>query len=389
MTVSEFLAIEWGKVEGPLIEPPRFTPIVADPSFLFPEETPGGDWQLFAHSAWGIHRYSSVDGISWRPEGLPLRNAMRPFLRRLDTREGEARGEAPWGAMARRADVDRDRRGDRVQGSPGSGASYLLFYESYPPLALPLTALPFRRKWRSCIKMSRSMDLVHWSRGETLIEADLPWTRDPALGKSVSNPCLVRDPRDRGSGGNGGSGAAGCAGKRSGSKRDGAERAGTEGWRLYFSASLVWVPDCGFCEPRYIACALGGSPSGPFRLEPAPIVDPDTDPLPGVLGAGSMKVMALDDGWIGLQNKIYRSPSGESRSAIFLLRSDDGFSWRPAAEEALVAPAPGWTASHVYACDCRLHAKDGLVYLYFNARDGWRVNEGVERIGRIVGRPRA
>jgi hypothetical protein len=102
-----------------------------------------------------------------------------------------------------------------------------------------------------------------------------------------------------------------------------------------------------------------------------------------------MKVMALDDGWIGLQNKIYRSPSGESRSAIFLLRSDDGFSWRPAAEEALVPPAPGWTASHVYACDCRLRAKDGLVYLYVNARDGWRVNEGVERIGRIVGRPRA
>lgn len=389
MTISEFLSIEWGEVEGPLIVPPRFSPIIADPSFLFPEETPGGDWQLFAHSAWSVHRYSSADGISWRSLGIPVRNAMRPFVRRLDTREGEDAGEAPEEATAHEANVGDTRRGDCVRGISGSKAPYLLFYESYPPLALPLTALPFRRTWRSCIKLSRSMDLVRWSPGEILIEADLPWTRDPELGRSVSNPCLVREPARSGRGGNGGLEAEGDAGTRYGPERDGAERALPLGWRLYYSASLVWVPDCGFCEPRYLACARGRAPTGPFRPEPAPIVDPDTDPLPGVLGAGSMKVLALEDGWIGLQNKIYRSGAGESRSAIFVLRSDDGFSWRPAAEKALVAPAPGWTASHVYACDCRIRDKDGLAYLYFNARDGWRVNEGVERIGRMVGRPPA
>jgi predicted GH43/DUF377 family glycosyl hydrolase len=116
-------------------------------------------------------------------------------------------------------------------------------------------------------------------------------------------------------------------------------------------------------------------------------VDPAADTLPGVLGAGSIKVLPLSDGLIGLQNKIYRDPTGRSRSAIFLLRSDDGLAWRPAREEPLLAPASsGWTNSHVYACDCRFRETDGAWYLYFNARDGWRISEGRERIGRIVGR---
>jgi hypothetical protein len=33
-----------------------------------------------------------------------------------------------------------------------------------------------------------------------------------------------------------------------------------------------------------------------------------------------------------------------------------------------------------------LREADGLWYLYFNARDGWGIREGLERIGRIVGR---
>jgi hypothetical protein len=97
-------------------------------------------------------------------------------------------------------------------------------------------------------------------------------------------------------------------------------------------------------------------------------------------------VITLDDGWIGLQNKIYRDASGRSRSAIFLLRSQDGLAWAQARAEPLIAPGPGWTSSHVYACDCRFREEDGLWYLYFNARDGWKVSEGRERIGRIVGR---
>lgn len=315
MTVSDFLALRWSSPGAPLIQPPRFSPVIADPTFLFPEETPDGAWCLVAHSAWGLHRYDSADGERWEDRGLIVPHAMRPFLRRI-------------------------------------GGEFFLFYEAYPPFALPLTALPLKRRWRSELRLSRSPDLRRWSPGERVLAAALPWMRDAALGDSVSNPCLVPSPR---------------------------------GWDLYFSASLSWIPDCGFCEPRYIGRAAGTAPEGPFAPEPAPLIDPADDALPGVLGAGSMKVLPLEDGLVGLQNKIYRDRDGRSRSAIFVLSSMDGLAWGPAAAEPLVAPATGWTSSHVYACDCRFRPADGRWHLYFNARDGWRISEGRERIGRIVG----
>lgn len=337
MTISDFLALRWGGIEGPLIEPPRLSPIVADPSFLFPEETPSGDWELFAHSAWGIHRYSSRDGSAWTERGIVVHNAMRPFVRRLDD-EGICPDPGPADA------------GPAVE---RAGPRYGLYYESYPPLALPMTALPFRRRWRSRIALSTGVDLERWSPVRTLVSPLLPWMRDRTLGFAVSNPCLVRD--------------------------------WTGSFRLYYSASLAWIADCGFCEPRYIGLARSASPEGPFVPEPEPVLGPAGDPLPGVLGAGAIKVLPLSDGYAGLQTKIYRDPEGRSRSALFLLRSQDGLAWEPARTEPLIAPGSGWTASHVYACDCRFRESDGKWYLYFNARDGWRIYEGRERIGRIVG----
>ena len=53
-----------------------------------------------------------------------------------------------------------------------------------------------------------------------MVRPRLPWAQDRRLGNSVSNPCLIE---------------------------------GSESWRLYYSASLVWLDDSGFCEPRYIA----------------------------------------------------------------------------------------------------------------------------------------
>lgn len=326
MTTSDFLAITWSAPGAPLIEPPRFSPIIADPSFLFPEETPSGQWELFAHSAWGIHRYSSGNGLTWRDRGLVVRNAMRPFIRRI-------------------------------------GGEFFLYYEQYEPLALPLTALPFKRRWKSTIALSTSTDLSRWSSPRTLIRPELAWMSDPGLGDSVSNPCLVDTGQD-----------------------------GVAEWRLYFSASLVWLDDCGFCEPRSLALARGSTPRGPFCVEPRPIADPADAALAGseawtALGAGSMKVLRLHDSWLGLQNRIYLDGAGTSRSAIFMLRSEDGLDLKPAREEPLLAPAPGWTSSHVYACDCRFREADGIWYLYFNARDGWGITEGKERIGRISGNP--
>jgi len=317
MTIEAFLGLPRSESPGSLIEPPRFSPLIADPSFLFPEESPDGLWQLFAHSAWGIHRHDSPDGLSWTDRGIVVRNAMRPFVRFLDGR-------------------------------------FLLLYERYRPLGLPLTALPLRPRWKSVIECRASDDLRRWTPPVRLLSPGPAWTVDGRWGESVSNPCLVE------SGGE---------------------------WRLYHSSSLVHVDDCGFEEPRYIALAtrpLAAGPVGGYAHRDAPVIDPAGDPLPGVIGAGSLKVIPMDGLWLGLQNKIYTGSDGRSRSAIFALRSADGLSWEPARSEPLIAPSDGWRSSHVYACDCRRRGKDGPWYLYYNARDGWYKTAGRERIGRMV-----
>jgi len=334
MTITDFLANSWTAAGEALIQPPRFSPVIADPSFLFPEETSYGEWELFAHSAWGIHRYSSIDGLAWHDNGLVIRNAMRPFIRR-------------------------------------HGREYRLYYEKYRPLALPMTVLPWKPRWHSTVAMSTSFDLKLWSAPQVLVEPEQDWMRDQKLGDSVSNPCVVE---------------AGT----------GSSVEGTLEWRLYFSASLSYIDDCGFSEPRYIALARGTSPGGPFIPDAAPLIGPEHAVSVGSkhkgssstedLGAGSIKVIRMDDGWIGLQNKIYRDAGGRSRSAIFVLQSDNGLTWLPASDKPLIAPGTGWTGSHVYACDCRYREADKCWYLYFNARDGWKIAAGKERIGRIVGK---
>jgi hypothetical protein len=325
MTLADFLSLVWEDGGLPLIEPRFPSPILADPTFLFPYEC-GSEasgqamWNLFAHGAFGIERFESKDGLAWTRRGLVLRDGMRAFVRLV-------------------------------------GTEYFLLYERYRPFALPLQLLPKRPRWKSRIELRRSPDLETWSPPEILLEADFPWARDPELGDSVSNPCLVR---------------AGDV------------------WRLWFSASLVHLPDCGFDEPKYVGCAVATNPGGPFGIEAGPRIQPLRGKGEEILGAGSIKVLELDDGWIGLQNRIYEGSEGRSRSAIFLLASSDGLHFEEARPEPLLAPSPeGWRSSHVYACDCRIDRRDGLVYLYYNARDGWYKTEGKERIGRIVGRPSA
>jgi hypothetical protein len=373
MTIDGWLGLQWEDSGQPLIEPPRFSPVVADPSFLFPEESPDGQWALFAHSAWGVHRYSSSDGVAWADQGLVVWHAMRPFVRNL------------------------------IPGSAEDGqARYILLYEKYPTLALPLTALPFKRPWRSVLAMQESSDLRSWSKPRILLEPRLSWMRDKLLGQAVSNPCLVENRA-----------AIPPAVPQSDPPTD--PPAMATAWRLYFSAGLSYIEDCGFNEPKYIGVATGPGPDGPFMYLTDPLLGPgiasgnkaehgarlgtitttDQNTSPE-LGAGSMKVIRLDDGWLGLQNRIYRDGEpdggcgdGRSRSAIFVLRSEDGLSWRPVMDLPLIAPDPGngWRSSHVYACDCRFREADGRWYLYFNARDGWRISEGRERIGRLVSQP--
>lgn len=230
-----------------------------------------------------------------------------------------------------------------------NGDTYHLLYEK-PRAMVPVGPLP----WASRIDVRSSRDLVTWSRPRTLLRPSLDWHEEPGRGRAVGNPCLVRTE---------------------------------DGWRLYYSAGLVFLEDCGFCEPRYVGVAEGPTPVGPFRPLPDPILGPDPADRWTNQGAGAIKAVAVADGWVALQNGIYLDPAtGHSGSALLVLDSPDGLSWSRSREAPLLAPgAPEWMRSHVYAVDLG-HSGEELV-LYFNARNDWHWRKGRESIGRAVAGP--
>jgi predicted GH43/DUF377 family glycosyl hydrolase len=230
------------------------------------------------------------------------------------------------------------------------GATYHLFYERYPAWRLPFSWLPLR--WRSWIERRASTDFVDWSAPTIVLRPSLPWHRAPGLGEAVGNPCVVRLD---------------------------------DGYRLYYSAGLVRVPDCGFNEPLHIGVAGAPTLDGPWELCAAPVLSPHADDPRCNLGAGALKVLRLDDGFVGLHNGIaLDSKTRQSRSAISVLTSADGLTWRHAHTEPIVGPTSGWRARFVYACDARYELGSERWYLYFNGRDRAPMLAGREAIGFVV-----
>lgn len=207
--------------------------------------------------------------------------------------------------------------------------------------------MPFGLPWLSWIESRSSQDLAVWSPPRRLLEPCLPW-HCAGRNSAVSNPCLV--PLPNGS------------------------------WRMYYSAGLTALPDCGFNEPTWIGIAEGPAVDGPFTPNPQPLLGPGDGPAS--LCAGALKVLRVADGWVGFQNAI--TWDGEhSGSAIWVLGSEDGLQWDVLAERPALAPTgSGWRATHVYALDVR-DTPDGP-RMYFNARDGYHWTRGRERIGVAV-----
>ncbi len=230
-------------------------------------------------------------------------------------------------------------------------SGYTLLYERARRGRLPLHWLPGRR-WYSWIEMIHSADLQTWSEPTVLLTPALAWHGGPA-GQAVSNPCLLR--------------------------ADGV-------YRLYYSAGLQFLADCGFNEPAAIGLAQATNLRGPYTPLAEPLLRPDPTRRWANLAAGAMKVRRVADGWVAFQNGIYWDEAARhSGSAIVLLDSADGLHWQEALPTPLLAPGAGWLRSHVYALDVHYAAAAGLFYLYFNARDDWHWTQGRERIGLLLG----
>jgi len=60
--------------------------------------------------------------------------------------------------------------------------------------------------------------------------------------------------------------------------------------------------------------------------------------------------------------------------------------WERLLQDPVLRPTSGWRRSHIYACDVRYRQMEGKWYMYYNARNGWPVSDGQERIGLLVGK---
>ena len=209
---------------------------------------------------------------------------------------------------------------------------YYLFYER-PTFSL-----------HSAIAFRKSPDLKNWSVEKILLAPSLKWE-----GRNLACPFV--------------------------SKMD-------DGYRLYYSANLVFLKDCLYFEPRYIGMATAKTVDGHYEKYPSPIIQPDSKTPWCNLGSGSIKVYPNSiGGFTAYNNGIYSNPEGQSSSAIRRLTSADGLRWSEAQTTPIIIPeGTGWKRAFVYAFDVKKVGKQR--WLYYNARDGWVF--GRERIGLAI-----
>ena len=230
------------------------------------------------------------------------------------------------------------------------GGTYYLYYEHLFPFVKKLVTT-FFGGWHSDIYLTKSADLRHWTKPQRVLSNAMPYAAD-SRGRAASNPFLLLEDGGK------------CS--------------------LYFSAGQTYLNDCGFCEPTVISRADAASPDGPFTALPEALLSPAPDERWRNLCCGCIKVYRLKDAYIGIQNGIYRAEDGTSRSAIVLLRSSDGKTFRYVKDlltprECPDAKDPYWMKQFVYASSLTLY--DGKLRLYFNARNRADVLRGRENIG--------
>lgn len=196
---------------------------------------------------------------------------------------------------------------------------FYLLYERYTPFQIIFSWFSFW-KWNSHIEIRTSKDLKTWSSPKKILEPSLNWHVHTRYGKSIGNPCIVKIENK---------------------------------YRLYYSASLSLIPDCGFCEPTYIGVAESNEILGPYISLKNPLIFPDTSNRN--LASGSIKVLKTENGFVGFENCIYQDTNGRSGSSIYLLNSFDGIEWDFLSQEPILSPSSGWMKSHIYAMDVKFH----------------------------------
>ncbi|MFA5448609.1 MAG: hypothetical protein WC233_10085 [Sphaerochaeta sp.] len=325
-TLSAFSRLSWYPFsERPVIASKWYMPALGDPFFLFPEESPDGKWHLFGHSWIGLEHFISENGISWEPRKMVCFRGRSPSLFEEDGR---------W---------------------------YLL-YEKHDP-DLPVFGKKRRAKRekkisRSRFEMAASDDLLTFEEPVVILDsAEIPLAADGLAHPRVSRPQIIKVG---------------------------------EVYRLYYGISHRMMIDTAQKGSRHFGMATSTTLLGPYVPYNGgePLLSADADDRWRSMAVGSIRVIAIEDGFVGLQCAYgWDAEKGKSVSHLIQLESVDGIEWKTVARRPLLSsPAQGWASSYIVSCDVNYKASEACWYCYYSANR--RINRilAPESIGLLLGK---
>lgn len=299
--------------ERPVIPGTWYMPALGDPFFLFPEESPDAKWHLFGHSWIGIEHFISENGISWEPRQMVRLRGRSPSL---------FFEHGTWYLLYEKHNPDLPQiRKKRVKGEA-------------------------KKLSRSRFEISASKDLLIFDEPRLLLDsADVPFATEGLSQPRISRPQIIK----------------------------------TGGvYRLYYGVSHRRLFDSRQKCSRYFAMATSDSLFGPYvpYEEGRPLLAPDADDLYRNMAVGSVRVVRVEDGYVGLQCAYsWDKKEGKSISALVQLESSDGIAWKAAPRKPLLTlPKSGWASSYIVSCDVSYKESEACWYCYYSAN---------RRVGRI------
>lgn len=154
LTFNDFNNLEFKLYDkNPIIKNPLSSFVIADPSVITPDVSHDNKFHLFCHTFFGVHMYSSDDGLSFKRVKKITNRAMRPNINYVD------------------------------------GIYYLFFERTKPVICNLLSLIGF--KWKSEIYCTESTDLKNWCKPYPVITKSRDYQEDER-GLAISNPFLLK-----------------------------------------------------------------------------------------------------------------------------------------------------------------------------------------------------
>ncbi len=306
-SIATFTRLSWFPFsDKPVIRSLWYMPRLCDPFFLFPEESPDGKWHLFGHTWIGIEHFISENGISWQPRKMIELRGHSPSIFQQD---------GMWYLLYEKHDATLVSLKKRLRGKRGE------------------------KNKSSRFEMRSSSDLILFSEPKVILDSkDVPFAGDGLKKPRISRPQLFRD---------------------------------REGYRLYFGASHVVLEDTKQKATRHFALAMSSSLEGPYALanEGEPLLSADADDPFRNMACGSIKVVQLSDGYVGLECAVHWDKKrAKTTSSLLQIESSDGLIWKHSFR-SVVLPTPerGWASRYLVSCDLHYKSEEGCWYCYYSA----------------------